>query len=289
MGAPRVDELRWETRQRLMLLEARVIWASSVGTQDLRGAFGISRAQASKDFALYQEMAPRNLHYDLSAKCYRPTAQFEPLLLHGTAREFLQVLRNRGIAGGTPLAVVADDVAPVEVLEPPEREFDVRILQRVTMAIRERRWLLIEYQSMTHPDPRLIRIAPHALAHAGRWHARAFSALHEDYRDFLLSRISGVPELGEADAPGAGDDWDWNNFVNVRIGAHPDLTPPQRRVVEADWNMRSGVYERPVRVALVPYFLRTLNVGGDDVHRPAARQQVVLLNREELAAFDRLG
>lgn len=284
-----VDEpLRWEQRQRLMLLEARLIWAGQLSTQDLRTAFGISRAQASKDFARYQALAPRNLAYDASGKRYRPTGQFEPLFLHGTAREFLQVLRNRGLGTDSPLSVVADGVAPVEILDAPEREFDVRILQRVTLAIREQRWLRIEYQSMSHPQPRELQIAPHALGHAGRWHARAWSRHHEDYRDFLLSRVRGVPELGEPAGDRADDDWDWNNFVTVRIAAHPGLSAPQRQVVEADWNMRSGVHERPVRVALVPYYLRTLNVGGDDHERPAAQQQVVLHNREELETFDRL-
>lgn len=240
MAGNEIDALRWEQRQRLMLLEARVIWAGQLSTRDLREAFGISRAQASKDFALYQELAPRNLHYDLSAKCYRPTGRFEPLLLHGTAREFLQVLRNRGLGTDSPLAVIADGVAPVEILDPPEREFDVRILQRVTLAVRSQRWLRIEYQSMSHPEPRELLIAPHALGHAGRWHARAWSMTHEDYRDFLLSRIRGVPELGEPAGERAGDDWDWNNFVTVRVAAHPGLSAPQRQVVEADWNMRSG-------------------------------------------------
>lgn len=284
----KIDELRWEQRQRLQLLEARIIWAGQLTSTDLREAFGISRSQASKDFSCYQALCPANLRYDLSDKCYRPTAEFEPVFLHGTAREFLQVLRNRGLLAGGPLSLVAQDVAPSEVLELPEREFDVRILQRVIVAIRERRWLQLSYQSMSHPEPRELRLAPLALAHAGRWHLRAWSEAHDAHRDFLLSRISGLPELDGLHTRQAKDDWDWQNYVAVRIGAHPELSEAQRKVVEADYGMQKGVYERNLRLALVPYYLRLLQVGGDDHRRPAAQQQIVLLNADELESYRRL-
>ena len=85
--------LRWEVRQRLILIEARLIWAGCLTTQDLRGAFGISRSQASKDIALYESLAPDNLQYDLRGRCYRAARSFQPRFLHGTSREFLRALR----------------------------------------------------------------------------------------------------------------------------------------------------------------------------------------------------
>lgn len=38
--------------------------------------FGISTPQASNDIGLYQELAPGNVEYDLSAKTYRRTRAF---------------------------------------------------------------------------------------------------------------------------------------------------------------------------------------------------------------------
>lgn len=281
-------ELRWDQRQRMMLIEARSVWSGQLSTHDLREAFGISRSQASKDFALYQQRCPQNLHYDRQARCYRPTDAFEPAFLRGTVNEFLQVLRNSGQVAATPLSVVAATVAPVELIEAPERAFDVRILQRVTAAIRERRWLHVEYQSMSQPQPRALRLAPHALAHTGRWHVRAWSQLHGAYRDFLLVRMRGLPTLGEAADRGAEQDWEWKNLVTVKIAAHPGLSDAQRQVVEADYGMVSGIYERSLRLALAPYFLRLLGIGADDLLRPASEQQIVLQNRDELAAYARL-
>ncbi|MEK6807215.1 MAG: WYL domain-containing protein [Pseudomonadota bacterium] len=285
-----LDSLRWDIRQRLMYLEARVIWTGHVAPADLRETFGVSVAQADKDFALYQEQSPDNLLPDDKGGAYVASDRFEPRLLRGSAQEFLLVLRNHGLKAGapdSPLAALLGGIAPAEVIERPEREFDVRILQRVTAAIREKRWLVVEYQSMTHPEPRPLLLAPHALASAGRWHLRAWSQTHNGYRDFLLARISGIPELKGACEKNAQDDWDWRNFVNVKVGAHPGLTPPQKRVIEADYGMHSGVLERAVRVALVPYYLQMLGLNRESSSLSPAEQPLTLLNRSELEVYNR--
>lgn len=284
------ETLRWDLRQRLIFLEAHLIWAGAVASDDLRKTFGVTAGQAEKDFALYQEQCPGNLHFDVSAKRYSATDRFEPKLLHGTAQEFLHVLHAHGVKSGaldSPLAVIAQGVASAEVLQRPEREFDVRILQRVTTAIREKRWLAADYQSMTHPEPRRLLIAPHALAHTGRWHVRAYSQTHAAFRDFLLVRIRGVPELQGACPKHVQDDWDWRNFVSVKIGAHPGLSVAQKRVIEADYGMPHGVLERAVRVALVPYYLQMMGLTRDDPQRAAAEQPLVLLNRSEIEGYNR--
>lgn len=288
MNAPLNAKLPWDQRQRFMLLEARVIWSGSIRRGDLRDAFDISTGKADKDFQRYSELCPHNLGFDAETGVYYASDRFEPAFLRGTAQEFLAVLRSHDLAADLPLAMAAAGSVPVETLEAGEREFDVRVLQRINSAIREQRWLRIEYQSMTRPDPRELLIAPHALAHTGRWHARAYSQEHQSYRDFLLSRMRGLPELLGPAEHGAEQDWDWRNFVSVRVGAHPDLTGPQKQVVEHDYGMRNGVLERPLRLALVPYYLKMLNVGRGDRERGAAEQQIVLLNQAELDAFNRL-
>lgn len=282
-------KLPWDQRQRFMLLEARVIWMGQLRLGDLRDAFGISTRKAERDLALYCQLCPNNLVLDMETGIYRPGDRFEPSFLRGTAQELLNVLRHHDLAQDLPLAMAAAGHVPAETLELPEREFDVRVLQRLGTAIRERRWLLIEYQSMTRPDPRLLSIAPHSLAYVGRWHARAYSQDHQTHRDFLLSRIVGLPELGDAAPHDEQQDWDWRNHVMVRIGAHPGLSEAQRRVVEHDFGMRRGMLEKTLRLALVPYFLKQLNVGRGDLDRTPSEQQIVLLNQVELDAFNRLG
>jgi predicted DNA-binding transcriptional regulator YafY len=282
-------KLPWDQRQRFMLLEARVIWAGQIRLGDLRDAFDISTRKAEKDLQRYRELCPHNLQLDIETGVYAADDRFEPAFLRGTAQEFLSVLRNHDLAQDLPLAMAAAGHVPAETLDLPEREFDVRVLQRISAAVREQRWLTIEYQSMNRPDPRRLEIAPHALAYAGRWHARAYSLEHQGFRDFLLSRILGLPELGEKSRYVGEQDWDWRNHVTVRVGPHPGLTAPQRRVVEHDYGMRLGQLEKTLRLALVPYYLKLLNVGRGDGERAAAEQQIVLLNQAELDAFNRLG
>lgn len=284
------ENLRWDLRQRLMFLEARLIWTGEVSAQQLCETFAVTDAQAQKDLGLYQEHAPNNLRFDARSGRYTAADRFEPRLLHGTAQEFLHVLQSRGPKSGapdSPLALVASSAASAEILRRPEREFDVRILQRVTTAIREQRWLVVDYQSLTHPAPRSLRLAPHALAYTDRWHVRAWSASHAAYRDFLLARIHGVPELEGARGHDAHDDWDWRNFVTLKISTHPDLTPAQKRVIENDYGMQHGIFERVVRVALVPYDLQLLGLSRDRLDRAPAEQPLVLLNRAEVEPYNR--
>ena len=280
--------LPWDQRQRFRFVEAHAIWRGQIKVSDLRDAFDISTGKAEKDLALYARIAPQNLARERQTGEYRPTDAFVPQFLRGTASEYLQVLRHHDLGDDPPLAMATTGQVATEVLEPPTREFDVRVLARLNTAIRERRFLVIDYQSMTHPDPRRLEIAPHVLVFAGRWHARAWSNTHEGYRDFLLSRICGLPELLGPCERNPEQDWDWRNDVAVRIAPHPDLSPAQKRVVEQDYGMLHGMRETRVRVALAPYFLRLLGIGRSDRARSAQEQQIVLLNAGDLDALNRL-
>lgn len=283
-----LQTLPWDQRQRFRFIEAHAIWRGQVRVADVRDSFGITTGKAEKDLAGYARLAPANLVRERQTGEYRPTDAFVPQFLRGTATEYLQVLRNHELGDELPLAMAASGMVAAETLEPPAREFDVRVLARLNTAIRERRWLAIDYQSMSHPEPRRMEIAPHVMVFAGRWHARAWSAMHESYRDFLLSRICGLPELLGPCERNPGLDWDWRNDVAVRIAPHPDLSPAQKRVVEQDYGMLHGMRETRVRLALAPYFLRLLDIGRTDRTRSAQEQQIVLLNAADLDSLNRL-
>ena len=287
---PTPDNLRWELRQRLILMEAKLIWADELTTQDLRSVFGISRSQATKDIGLYQELAPRNLQYDLRQRCYKATPPFRPVFLHGTSREFLAALRMLDDKGDIPIVSLAAQTTAVAVIDVPEREFDVTTLQRINRAIREGKRVQVAYQSMRNPQPRDLILSPHALVHTGfRWHVRAHSDAHGGFIDVLLSRMRGTPEVLDVPGVAQAEDLDWTHVVPVRIGAHPGLSEFQKQVIEADYGMQQGVLERRMRRALVPYYLYLMNVGAGDTDRPPEKQQIVLLDKAALSREDRLG
>lgn len=57
-------------RERLFYIEFLAVFSGQVTRKDLVGRFGISEPAATKDLALYVDLAPGMLDYDLRKKCY---------------------------------------------------------------------------------------------------------------------------------------------------------------------------------------------------------------------------
>lgn len=279
------QSIKWEQRQRLTLLEATVFWSGELSTNVLMDCFGISRVQASKDLTLYQSLCPGNIRYDKFLKRYVIDEAFKPGFMTGTAGEFLQVLKVQQEPAGGAVVTLVKNLPVVDVIEPVFRQVNPAVLQAVNQAIVSGKEVRVRYQSMSRAEPVEHRLCPHALVFDGlRWHARAFSYTHHEFRDFVLARMASA-ELEFSAEVDASEDAAWHEFVVVRIGAHPGLSKSQKQAVEFDYGMESGVLEYKVRAALVPYFLRVMRINRDDLTRDAMVQQIVLLNRDELDKY----
>lgn len=279
------QSIKWEQRQRLTLLEATVFWSGEFSTNVLMECFGISRVQASKDLTLYQSLCPGNIRYDKFLKRYVVDETFKPIFMTGTAGEFLQVLKIQQDRTGGALVTLVKNLPVVDVLEPVFRQINPAVLQTVNQAIVAGKEVLVRYQSMSRAEPVEHRLCPHALVFDGlRWHARAFSYTHHEFRDFVLARMFSAELKFSAEVDASGDAA-WHEFVCVRMGAHPGLSDTQKEAVEFDYGMESGILEHKVRAALVPYFLRAMRINHDDLTRDAMTQQIVLLNRDELNKY----
>lgn len=162
---------------------------------------------------------------------------------------------------------------------------DQSILRTVNQAIVHRREIHVTYQSMSNNEPQDYFLSPHALVFDGlRWHMRAFSRGHSQFRDFVLSRILQAEVAGKA-LRESDEDLIWNTYVEILLAPHPGLTGHQRTAIEFDYAMVEGVLNYKVRAALLNYFLQALRIGPDDLQRPANVQQIVLLNRTDLADY----
>ncbi len=277
--------IKWEQRQRLTLLEATVFWSGEFFTNVLMDGFGISRVQASKDLTLYQSLCPGNIRYDKFLKRYVVDEPFNPIFMTGTAAEFLQVLKVQQDRAGSAVVTLVKNLPEVEVIEPLFRQVNAAVLQAVNQAIVAGKEVRVRYQSMSRAEPVDHRLCPHALVFDGlRWHARAFSYTHHEFRDFVLARMLSA-ELSYSAEIDASEDTLWHEFVNVRIGAHPGLSATQKQAIEFDYGMEAGILEQQVRASLVSYFLRVMRIGRDDLTREAMAQQIVLLNRDELDKY----
>ena len=71
------------------------------------------------------------------------------------------------------------------------------------------------------------------------------------------------------------------------LAPHPDLKDGNRRAVELDFGMTGGVVEVRTRVCLAYYFMLQMGLDYDPSKVDPKRQQVVLLNRDEVEAARR--
>jgi hypothetical protein len=279
------ESLRWSVERRLAFIEERLFWLGEVNRMDLVRRFGVSMSQASGDIARYLALGPVGVTYDKSAKRYAAGAAFTPVLAPPNATRLLGELRlaELGIlsADDTTLGMVP----PFDAAPTPERAVDPLVLRAVLRAIRDHAALDARYQSMSRPEPVRRTIEPHALAHDGfRWHARAFDRGTGQFRDFVLGRLSKPESAGEAQSR-PEDDADWRAFVTLVIAPHPGLTPAQSRAIAIDYGIRGASASLRVRRALLFYALRRLGLDVAPDARPPREQHIVLLNREDVAAF----
>lgn len=72
-------ELTQPQRDRLAFVELRIRFIGEIRRQDLVSRFGIQSAAASRDLALYKELAPGNIDYDIKGKSYVLGAAFGPV------------------------------------------------------------------------------------------------------------------------------------------------------------------------------------------------------------------
>jgi predicted DNA-binding transcriptional regulator YafY len=164
----------------------------------------------------------------------------------------------------------------------PARAVNAKTLRAVIAAIRRAEAIEVQYQSLSHPEPKWRWIAPHAIGFDGfRWHARAFCEVDGSFKDFLMSRImdTRTTRLSESNPE---TDTDWQNHVVLEIGPHPDLSETQKKVIGLDYGMRNGKAEIRVRRAFLYYTLKRLGLDTDPAARKPQDQQVVLLNRTQV-------
>jgi hypothetical protein len=279
---PEDGRVRWSTARRLEFIEFRLLWKGRVNRSDIAEAFGVTVQQASTDLGLYEQIAPHNIAYDRTAKTFVAAATFRPSQVRDYADRYL--LQLAAIENGwiEKDDTWFDELPPVGVVPIPPRRVPTALIHRLLRAIRERAELDIEYQSMSKPSPTLHTVAPHAFGFDGvRWHVRSWCKAHNDFRDFVLTRIDGV--LGErAASVDPQFDYEWHQSIQLVIAPNADLPQPVRRAIAQEYQMSGGRLKVEARVALAFYFIRQFNLDLENL--PPERRQIVLLNRDEFEA-----
>lgn len=278
-----VDQIRWDLALRYRLIETVAWWEGRLTTNHLTQSFGISRQQASKDINTYlSDYAPGNLVYDKQLKGYRPAEHFMPRFTDGSASGYLHLL-NQNHDRAAHIEGLALAYAHTQVLQVPDRSIRPQVLRPILQACREQLRLEAEYLSFSTPQVEIRVMVPHTLIYTGmRWHVRAYCEKHRDYRDFVLSRFRGEPDLIAPSEHGQHADEDWNTPVDVQLIADPRLLPEQRQIIETDYGMHDGCLSIPTRGALVQYVLQRFQIDPLRLQRKAEAQQLVVANLESL-------
>jgi len=233
-----VEQVRWDLALRYKLIETVAWWEGRLTTGHLMQSFGISRQQASKDINTYiTEHAPKNLAYDKQLKGYVPSKQFTPKFIEDSASAYLHLLYQNG-ERAPHIDGLALAYAHTKVLEVPDRPIRPEVLRPLLKACREGLRLETEYVSLNTPNVEVRLIAPHTLVYTGmRWHVRAYCEKNAQYRDFVLSRLRGQPDLLDESPNTREQDEDWIAEIQVILEPAGRANEAQKAIFEADFGM----------------------------------------------------
>lgn len=249
-------------RDRLAFVELRVRFIGEIRRQDLVTRFDIQAAAASRDLALYKELAPGNMDYDPKGKSYILGPDFKAIFDFPPERLLLWL--TQGFGDGEPIRLKAwiASESPSRLTHP-----DLDVLATVTRAIYCGCPLAIEYHSISsgHTERQIV---PFALIDNGlRWHVRAFDRMTQEFRDFVITRIkSPVVQKEQPVAPHEMSDQDiqWTRIVELELVPHPDQPRPE--ITQMDYGMKDGVLRMKLRAATAGYILRKWSVDCSPDH-----------------------
>lgn len=278
-------------RQRLEVIERAAFWGGSVGRQVLVDAFSLHKNHVSKDFNLYEEIAPANLMYDNRAKCYLPSASFQPKLAQMDPSAFLQeLLLSEGRTTAERLASLG---VAIEVASVPQLQAKVTgdVLAEFTRAMARQSGLVVRYQSLRSDEPKDRIFWPHTLVNSGyRWLGRGWD---ETQRGFIYLAVGRVLDVQPREAPppaGPKSDTLWNEYRELEVIPGRWLSRSARQVVAMEYGMTQEgddyLLRLPVRRAMVAFALDRLRLRPGD-SGPRKGLPIELRNMADVLQDDR--
>lgn len=254
------EPLQKSIRRRLMHIERCLFWKGEVQRADLVDTFEVTTVQAAKDFRLYMDNFPGNMTYNHSRRRYIPLPTFAPALIRPeTLDEF---------AGVTSAQV------PVAHWPLPMRRASPEVLLAMVTAVRERRKIEVQYQSMTSQTAEWRWLSPHAFASdAERWHVRAFCHTRDAFRDFVLGRILATRSVTATNIDPMADT-EWHTFVDVLVTPNPRLEAKQRHAIGAEYQLPDDL-ELTLKLRESMLFYVKAKFESTGAEGPAAHQLIV--------------
>ena len=262
MSKEQLENLTQSQRDRLAFLELRIRFIGEIRRQDLVSKFGIQSAAATRDIALYKELAPGNIDYDPKGKSYVTGSDFRPVFNFPPERVLAWLSQGFGDGEPSHLKAWITSEIPSRLTQP-----DLGTLACVTRAIHQQSPLKIQYHSISSGKSDRV-IVPFALLDNGlRWHVRAYDRKTQEFRDFVITRIKQpvVMKGGEIQSHERSyQDIQWTRIVELELVPHPDQPRPE--ITEMDYSMNRGVMKMKLRAATAGYILRQWSVDCSPDH-----------------------
>ncbi|MES2069856.1 MAG: WYL domain-containing protein [Pseudomonadota bacterium] len=256
-----VREMSRAQLERLAYIDFRLYFLGELRRNDLIERFGTGPAGATRDIAMYKQIAPNNLELDGSSKIYFATRQFEPVFEHEPERVLTALSRGFGEGLEVGDALVRSET-PFALNTPK-----MAVLAPISQAIHRKKAIRLIYHSVSSGTGSR-EIVPFGLVSNGvRWHVRAYDRKTADFRDFVFTRME-TPEILEDSIVERVEtfefDAQWSRVVVLDLVVHPDHPRPD--VVRRDYTMAEGVLKVRVRATNLGYLLQLWRVDCSPNH-----------------------
>jgi hypothetical protein len=281
----KLEQISFSQKQRLAFIDFLLMFKGSFLRADLTKKFEMGMANATRDIALYKDLAPKNTKLDNTTKQYNQTKQFKALFEYDPRKTLVKLANNISDGFDGVLEISFPVNAPLQLNVP-----DINIVAKLVQAVLNKKAISIIYTSLSSGS-KAREIIPHTIVDNGlRWHVRAFDRNTNSFRDFVITRISKVTLLDTTvdEFEKEIEDNQWMRKMDLHIVPHPvNVEYPQ--AIELDYGMGKGVLQLTVRAALVGYLLRRWNVDcTEDSSLKGGEYQLWLRNRQTLYGAENL-
>lgn len=260
---PIIDELSRPQRERLAHIDFALYFLGELRRLDLADKFETGPAGATRDIALYRELAPNNCELDQTEKVYKPLPTFQPIFEHSPKRALTALSQGfgEGLDSDTDPLVRSD--IPSQLTVPR-----ASIIAPISRAIHRGLAVRVHYTSVLSGKTEKT-LVPIALVDSGvRWHVRAFDRARGEFRDYVLTRMENPVVLEDSPAKKeetAEHDFQWSRVIQLELVPHPNHPSPE--LVKLDYGMKDGVFKLKVRAANAGYMLRRWEVDCSPTHK----------------------
>ncbi|MGX6566034.1 WYL domain-containing protein [Cupriavidus necator] len=253
-----------------------LLWEGRVSRGRLISQYGLSPIRASEWLRDFRASYPSWVAWDSKLKADVATS-----MAYSDAERAANASRPSAIsamlvpyalnAPGKPLSISWDFV-----------HTSPRIFSRLNLAIADRLRVRFLYSSMNTPEPHERTVEPHSLLRAGRrWHVRGYCLQRQDFRDFVLGRMSKVKLLSEHSLEDVATDVAWSTVLQVRLTAHPSLSPAQQLVIRNEYFNGASARVESCRAAVLNYMVQELMAATDVNRQVPPDYQLAIENTEE--------